>query len=329
MDWTKKKVLVTGAGGFIGSHLVEKLVKLGVDVRALVRYNSRNDYGLIEILPNKIKTKITVVTGDLRDPETIREVVKDRDIIFHLGALIDIPYSYVHPREVVQTNIMGTLNILTAAKDMNIERIIHTSTSEVYGTAQYSPIDEKHPLQGQSPYSATKIAADKLAESFYCSFNLPITTIRPFNTYGPRQSARAIIPTIITQMLTKKEIFLGSLYPTRDFTYVSDTVESFIKAAQVHKSIGEVINIGSNFEISIESLVRKISSLIGKKLKITFDKKRIRPKKSEVGRLIANNSKAKELVNWSPKVTIDEGLKKTIKWIEKNIKLYKTNIYNI
>lgn len=329
MDWTKKKVLVTGAGGFIGSHLVEKLVKLGVDVRALVRYNSRNDYGLIEILPNKIKTKITVVTGDLRDPETIREVVKDRDIIFHLGALIDIPYSYVHPREVVQTNIMGTLNILTAAKDMNIERIIHTSTSEVYGTAQYSPIDEKHPLQGQSPYSATKIAADKLAESFYCSFNLPITTIRPFNTYGPRQSARAIIPTIITQMLTRKEIFLGSLYPTRDFTYVSDTVESFIKAAQVHKSIGEVINIGSNFEISIESLVRKISSLIGKKLKITFDKKRIRPKKSEVGRLIANNSKAKELVNWSPKVTIDEGLKKTIKWIEKNIKLYKTNIYNI
>ena len=329
MNWNKKKVLVTGAGGFIGSHLVEKLVKLGVNMRALVRYNSRNDFGLIEILPNKIKAKIDIVTGDLRDSETIREIMKDREIIFHLGALIDIPYSYLHPREVVQTNIMGTLNILTAAKDMNIERIIHTSTSEVYGTAQYSPIDEKHLLQGQSPYSATKIAADKLAESFYCSFNLPITTIRPFNTYGPRQSARAIIPTIITQMLTKKEIFLGSLFPTRDFTYVSDTVESFIKAAQSHKSMGEVINVGSNFEISVGSLVEKISYLIGKKVKITCDKKRIRPKKSEVGRLIANNSKAKELINWSPKVTIDEGLKKTIKWIEKNIKLYKTNIYNI
>ncbi len=329
MNWNKKKVLVTGAGGFIGSHLIEKLVKLGVNMRALIRYNSRNDFGLIEILPNKIKAKIDIVAGDLRDSETIREIMKDREIIFHLGALIDIPYSYLHPREVVQTNVMGTLNILTAAKDMNIERIIHTSTSEVYGTAQYSPIDEKHFLQGQSPYSATKIAADKLAESFYCSFNLPITTIRPFNTYGPRQSARAIIPTIITQMLTKKEIFLGSLSPTRDFTYVSDTVESFIKAAQSDKSIGEVINVGSNFEISVGSLVEKISYLIGKKVKITCDKKRIRPKKSEVGRLIADNSKAKGLIDWSPKITIDNGLKKTIEWIEKNIKLYKINIYNI
>lgn len=329
MDWTRKKVLVTGAGGFIGSHLVERLVKLGVDVRALVKYNSRNDFGLIEILPSRIKAKVDVVTGDLRDAETIRDIVKDREILFHLGALINIPYSYIRPREVAETNIIGTLNILMASKDMGIKRIIHTSTSEVYGTAQYIPIDEKHFLQGQSPYSATKIAADKLAESFYRSFNLPIAIIRPFNTYGPRQSARAIIPTIITQALTGKKILLGSLYPTRDFTYVSDIVESFIKVAQTPKCVGEVINIGSNFEISVENLVKKITSLIGKKVKITFDKSRVRPEKSEVRRLIADNSKARKLVGWIPKITIDEGLKKTIEWIEKNIKLYKTDIYNI
>ena len=329
MDWQGKKVLVTGAGGFIGSHLTEKLVDLEAKVKAFVRYNSRNDWGLIEILSSDVKQKIEVITGDLRDSETIRSVMKNVDIVFHLGALIAIPYSYIHPREVVETNIMGTLNILNAAKECKPKKIIHTSTSEVYGTAQYVPIDEKHPLQGQSPYSASKIGADKLAESFYRSYGLSITTLRPFNTYGPRQSARAVIPTIITQALTQNEVLLGSLEPTRDLSYVDDVVDGFIKAVESEKSIGEVINIGSGFEISINDLANEIISLIEKKVKIISDPKRIRPPKSEVERLIADNSKAKELLGWEPKVSLDKGLRKTIDWFSKFQNRYRPDIYNI
>lgn len=329
MDWKRKTVLVTGAGGFIGSHLTEKLVDSGAKVKAFVRYNSRNDWGLIGILPSHTKEKIEVIMGDLRDPETIRSVMKDVDAVFHLGALIAIPYSYIHPREVVETNIMGTLNILNAAKEYKPEKIIHTSTSEVYGTAQYVPIDEKHPLQGQSPYSASKIGADKLAESFYRSYDLPITTLRPFNTYGPRQSARAVIPTIITQALAQNKVLLGSLEPTRDLSYVDDVVDGFIKAAESERSTGEVINIGSGFEISINDLANKIISLIGKKVNIVSDPKRVRPQKSEVGRLMADNSKAKELLNWEPKISLDEGLRKTIDWFLKFQNRYRPDIYNI
>ncbi|MQY66485.1 MAG: NAD-dependent epimerase/dehydratase family protein [Clostridia bacterium] len=329
MDWKRKTVLVTGAGGFIGSHLTEKLVDSGAKVKAFVRYNSRNDWGLIGILPSHTKEKIEVIMGDLRDPETIRSVMKDVDAVFHLGALIAIPYSYIHPREVVETNIMGTLNILNAAKEYKPEKIIHTSTSEVYGTAQYVPIDEKHPLQGQSPYSASKIGADKLAESFYRSYDLPITTLRPFNTYGPRQSARAVIPTIITQALAQNKVLLGSLEPTRDLSYVDDVVDGFIKAAESERSTGEVINIGSGFEISINDLANKIISLIGKKVNIVSDPKRVRPPKSEVGRLMADNSKAKNLLGWEPKVSLDEGLRKTIDWFLKFQNRYRPDIYNI
>lgn len=329
MSWQGKKVLVTGAGGFIGSHLTEKLVDLEAKVRAFVRYNSRNDWGLIGTLPSHTKEKIEVIMGDLRDPETVRSVMKDVDAVFHLGALIAIPYSYIHPREVVETNIMGTLNILNAAKEYKPEKIIHTSTSEVYGTAQYIPIDEKHPLQGQSPYSASKIGADKLAESFYRSYDLPITTLRPFNTYGPRQSARAVIPTIITQALAQNKILLGSLEPTRDLSYVDDIVDGFIKAWESERSIGEVINIGSGFEISINDLANKIISLMGKKVNIVSDPKRVRPPKSEVERLMADNSKAKELLGWEPKVSLDEGLRKTIDWFSKFQNRYRPDIYNI
>jgi NAD dependent epimerase/dehydratase len=329
MYWQGRKVLVTGAGGFIGSHLTERLVALGAKVKAFVRYNSRNDWGLIEILPSHVKGKIEVIMGDLRDSETIGGVMKDVDMVLHLGALIAIPYSYIHPREVVETNIMGTLNILNAAKEYKIKRIIHTSTSEVYGTAQYVPIDEKHPLQGQSPYSASKIGADKLAESFHRSYDLPVTTLRPFNTYGPRQSARAVIPTIITQALAQDEVVLGSLWPTRDLSYVDDVVEGFIKASESERSIGEVINIGSGLEISINDLANRIISLIGKKVRMVLDPKRIRPPKSEVERLIADNSKAKELLDWEPTVSLDEGLRRTIDWFSKFQNRYRPDIYNI
>jgi NAD dependent epimerase/dehydratase len=328
MNWRNKKVLVTGAGGFIGSHLTEHLIELGANVKAFVRYNSRNDWGLLELLPREKRNKIEVVMGDLKDTDAVRQVVKGTDIIFHLGALIAIPYSYIHPGETIETNILGTLNVLMAAKENGIEKFIHTSTSEVYGTARYVPIDEGHPLQGQSPYSASKIGADKIAESFYRSFDLPIAIIRPFNTYGPRQSARAVIPTIITQTLTKGKIFLGSLHPTRDYTYVKDVVEGFIKVAESPKSVGEVINIGSNFEISIGDLTNKIISLIGKNAEIITDPARVRPQDSEVERLWCDNTKAKRLLGWDPTTTLDKGLKKTIEWISDNINLYKPEIYN-
>ena len=328
MIWKNKKILVTGAGGFIGSHLVEKLVNLDAEVTAFVRYNSRSDFGFIEILPSEIKEKLNIVQGDLSDSDAVRNAVKGADIVFHLGALIAIPYSYINPRETIETNILGALNVLTAAKENEIEKFIHTSTSEVYGTARYVPIDENHPLQGQSPYSASKIGADKIAESFYNSFDLPVAIIRPFNTFGPRQSARAVIPTIITQALTKEKIFLGSLHPTRDYTYIKDVVEAFIEVAESPKSTGEVINIGSNFEVSIGTLAEKIISLIGKNAEIITDPARIRPPKSEVEELWCDNTKAKRLLGWEPKTLIDDGLKKTIEWISEHIKLYKPDVYN-
>jgi NAD dependent epimerase/dehydratase len=267
--------------------------------------------------------------GDLRDSESVREAMKDIEIVFHLAALIAIPYSYIHPREVIETNVIGTLNVLNAARDYGVKKVIHTSTSEVYGTAQYVPIDEKHPLQGQSPYSASKIAADKIAESFYRSYELPIAIIRPFNTYGPRQSARAVIPTIITQALTGDKIFLGSLHPIRDFTYIEDVINGFIKMVEIDDIIGEVINLGSGFGISIGELAKIIITLMGKNVEIVFDSRRVRPPKSEVEKLIANNSKAVKLLHWEPKVSLDEGIKKTIKWINENIEMYKPCVYEI
>ena len=323
-----KSVLVTGAGGFIGSHLTEHLVELGANVKAFVRYNSRNDWGLLELLPKETLDKIEVIMGDLKDADAVRHAAEEVDIIFHLGSLIAIPYSYTHPRETIETNILGALNVLTAAKENSIEKLIHTSTSEAYGTAKYVPIDEDHPLQGQSPYSASKIGADKIAESFYRSFDLPVAIIRPFNTFGPRQSARAVIPTIITQTLTKEKVFLGSLHPTRDYTYVDDVVEGFIKVAESSKSIGEVINIGSNGEISIGDLANNIISLIRKNVEIITDPARVRPQDSEVERLWCDNTKAKRVLGWKPKTSLEEGLKKTIEWISDNINLYKPELYN-
>jgi NAD dependent epimerase/dehydratase len=322
-------VLVTGAGGFIGSHLTERLIKMGAKVKAFVRYNSRNDWGQIELLPEEILKEIEVITGDLRDSDAVRHAAEGTDIIFHLGALIAIPYSYIHPRESVETNILGTLNVLTAARENHVKRVVHTSTSEVYGTAQYVPIDEKHPLQAQSPYSASKIGADMLAESFYRVYGTPVGIIRPFNTYGPRQSARAAIPTIISQALTKKQISLGSLHPTRDYTYVDDTVDAFIKVAENPKFIGETVNIGSNFEISIGDIARKVMDITGHKKKIVTDPERIRPELSEVERLWCDNTKARKLLGWKPKVSFDEGLKKTITWISDNIERYKPELYNV
>jgi NAD dependent epimerase/dehydratase len=328
MTWSKKSVLITGAGGFIGSHLTDHLIESGTSVKAIVRYNSRNNWGLLELLPKEKLNEIEVIMADLKDSDAIRDATKDVDIVFHLGSLIAIPYSYIHPRETIETNILGTLNILTAARENGVEKVVHTSTSEVYGTAQYVPIDEKHPLQGQSPYSASKIGADKIAESFYRSYKLPLAIIRPFNTYGPRQSARAVIPTIISQALTGENIFLGSLHPTRDYTYVKDTVDGFIKVAESPKSIGEVINIGSNFEISIGSLAEKIISMVGKKVEIITDPARVRPQDSEVNRLWCDNTKARELLGWTPSISINEGLEETIGWVSDHRELYKPELYN-
>ncbi|MEI2762761.1 GDP-mannose 4,6-dehydratase [Methanothrix soehngenii] len=321
--WSRKKVLVTGAGGFIGSHLIERLIDLGADVKGFVRYNSRNDWGLLEIIPSQKLDSLQIVSGDLQDYDAVFSAVRDVDVIFHLGSLISIPYSYIRPRDTIENNILSTLNILTAARDLGVEKVVHTSSSEVYGTALYVPIDEKHPLQGQSPYSASKIGADKIAESFYCSFDLPVATIRPFNTYGPRQSARAIIPTIITQAIEQEKIKLGSLFPTRDYTFVKDTVNGFISTAESKSSIGEVINIGSNFEISMGDLAQRISSLLNKDIKIMQDSSRVRPLKSEVKRLWCDNAKAKRLLGWEPQVSLDEGLKETIEWISENKKMIK------
>lgn len=325
-----KNILVTGADGFIGSHLVESLIEKGYKVKAFVMYNSFNSSGWLDTLSKEKYKQIEIFSGDIRDPNGVRQAMKGIDIVFHLAALIAIPFSYHSPDSYIDTNIKGTLNVLQAARELELERIIITSTSEVYGTAQYVPIDEKHPFQGQSPYSATKIAADRLAESFYRSFSLPVTIVRPFNTYGPRQSARAVIPTIIAQLLSgKQEIKLGSLTPTRDFNYVKDTVEGFIAIAKSDKTVGEEINIATQKEISIGYLAETIINQINPNAKIICDKQRLRPEKSEVNRLLGANSKIRQLTNWEPRYTFEQGIKITIEWIKNNISLYKPDIYNI
>lgn len=325
-----KKVLVTGADGFIGSHLVETLLENQYSVRAFVYYNSFNTWGWLDTLAPEKLSQIEIFTGDIRDPNGVREAMKGVDAVFHLAALIAIPFSYHSPDSYVDTNIKGTLNILQAARDHEIERVLITSTSEVYGTAQYVPIDERHPFQGQSPYSATKIGADRMAESFYRSFNLPVTIVRPFNTFGPRQSARAVIPTIITQLLSgQQEIKLGSLTPTRDFNYVKDTANGFVKIAESDKTIGEEINIATQKEISIEALANEIIQQINPAAKIICDEVRLRPEKSEVNRLLGSNEKIQRLTDWQPKYTFEEGIAETIAWLKNNLTQYKTNIYNI
>lgn len=324
------KVLVTGSDGFIGSHLTEELVKKGYQVRAFVYYNSFNTWGWLDVLPQEIMKSVEVFQGDIRDPNGVEEAVKDVDAVFHLAALIAIPFSYYSPDTYVDTNIKGTLNVLQSARKLGTKRVLVTSTSEVYGTAQYVPIDENHPFQGQSPYSATKIGADRLAESFYRSFQLPVTIVRPFNTYGPRQSARAVIPTIITQLLAgKTEIKLGALTPTRDFNYVKDTVNGFISIYESEKLIGEEINIATQKEIAIGELAEELIRQINPKAKIICDEKRFRPKKSEVNRLLGGNKKILSLTNWKPMYSLEEGLKETISFFKDNLDKYKVEIYNI
>jgi len=330
MNLKGKKVLVTGAEGFIGSHLTEKLVELGADVTALVQYNSFNNWGWLDTFDKSVKDSIKIVSGDVREYDGMKRIIKGQEVVLHLAALIAIPYSYLSPMAYVRTNVEGTTNVLEACREYDIEKIVHTSTSETYGTALYVPIDEKHPMQAQSPYSASKIGADKIAESFQKSFNMPIATIRPFNTYGPRQSARAVIPTIISQILAgKTQIKLGSLTPTRDFNYVKDTAQAFIKIAESDKTIGEVINAGSNHEITIGDTVKKIIEVIGKDVEIICDDERLRPENSEVNRLWADNTKIKELTKWSPQYSLDDGLKETVEWIKNNMQYFKTDIYNV
>lgn len=323
-----KKVLVTGADGFIGSHLTESLVERGYEVKAFTYYNSFNSWGWLDSLPKEKLNEIEIFSGDIRDPNGVREAMRGVEGVFHLAALIAIPFSYHSPDSYVDTNIKGTLNVLQAARELGTERIMITSTSEVYGTAQYVPIDEKHPFQGQSPYSATKIGADRLAESFYRSFNLPISIVRPFNTYGPRQSARAVIPTIITQLLSgKEEIKLGSLTPTRDFNYVKDTAAGFIAIAESDKTIGEEINIASQKEISIGELALEIINQINPRARIICEEQRLRPEKSEVNRLLGKNEKIQQLTDWKQNYSFQQGIEETIKWMKSNLNSYKTDIY--
>lgn len=327
--WHSKQVLVTGAGGFIGSHLVETLVDSGAQVRAFVRYNSRADWGLLSMLPPEKQAQIDVVAGDLRDLQAVKDAMQGISHVFHLGALIAIPYSYVHPAEVVETNVMGTLNILLAGRDSGIERIVHTSTSEVYGTALRVPIDETHPLQGQSPYSASKIGADKIVESFYRSYDLPVVTIRPFNTYGPRQSTRAVIPTIITQALTGTVVKLGNLEARRDLTFVTDTVRGFLLGGETPGIEGETFNLGVGEEVTIGDLAHRIIALTGGQAKIEIDPSRLRPAKSEVQRLLSDNRRAQQRLNWQPKIPLDDGLRRTIAWMKEHLSRYRPDIYQL
>ena len=322
------KVLVTGAGGFIGSHLTEELVRQGEEVRAFVRYNSRDDRGLLDDLPEKVRKEIEVFPGDLKDPDAVKKAIKGCSRVFHLGALIAIPYSYAHPFDFIQTNVIGTAHLLNACLEAeSIERIIHTSTSEVYGTARYVPIDEKHPLQAQSPYAASKIGADKLAESYSLSFGLPIATIRPFNTFGPRQSLRAIIPTVISQAISGKRIRLGNMKPRRDFLYVKDTVRGFIQIGKCDEAIGRVVNVGAGRDISIEELAAKIVDFTGAKSKVKVDDSRIRPEKSEVMQLLSDTGLARKLFGWAPKYTFEEGLRETIEWYRENLSRFRVGSY--
>jgi dTDP-glucose 4,6-dehydratase len=336
MTLMAKKILITGADGFIGSHLTETLVREGYEVRAFVLYNSFNSWGWLDYAPPEIKSKLEVFAGDIRDPHGVRNAMKGCDLVMHLAALIAIPYSYYSPDTYIDTNIKGTLNVLQAARELGGVRVVHTSTSEVYGTARFVPITEEHPLQGQSPYSASKIGADQLAYSFFGSFNLPVVTIRPFNTYGPRQSARAVIPTIITQILSgARQIRLGAITPTRDFSFIKDTVRGFISALEHKGGAGEVINLGSNFEISIKETAKLIAEIIGVDIEIVTEDERYRPINSEVDRLWSDNSKAKTLFNWSPNYSQQDGFRRglieTIEWFSnpQNLRFFKSNIYNI
>jgi dTDP-glucose 4,6-dehydratase len=325
MDWKKKTVLVTGAGGFIGSHLTEKLAELGATVRALVRYNSAGGRGWLDQSP--IRDQIEVIAGDIRDPDGLRQSIQGVDTVFHLAALIAIPYSYESPISYIRTNVEGTTNLLQLARDAGVGCFVHTSTSEVYGTARAVPISEDHPLQGQSPYSASKIGADKIAEAFCRSYKLPVVTVRPFNTYGPRQSARAVIPSIITQAMSRPEVRMGHLHPTRDFTFVVDTVDGFIRAAESPKAIGQVIHLGTGEEISIGDLADMIVKLVGNKVPVVTEKKRERPEQSEVERLVADPKKALEILGWRPKHDLKSGLSKTIEWIRANADRYRPDEY--
>lgn len=326
---TDKKILVTGADGFIGSHLVEALVRKGFSVRAFAMYNSLSRWGWLEDVAPEIKSAVEIFAADLRDPFAVRKAVKGCTKVFHLGALIAIPYSYIAPADYVDTNIKGTLNVMQACLDENVEQVIHTSTSETYGSALYTPIDEKHPLQGQSPYSASKIGADKIAESFHLSFQLPLTTIRPFNTYGPRQSARAVIPTIITQALTQSQIKLGALTPVRDLTFVRDTVDGFMRAVVTPQAIGKLINLGNGKGIRIGELARKILDLMKCDKPIVQDEGRIRPERSEVLNLVCANQLAGEILGWRPQTSFDDGLRATIDWLGAHLDQYKPGIYNV
>ncbi len=325
MNWGTKRVLVTGAGGFIGSHLAERLIDAGAQVRALVHYNALGTWGWLDQSP--LRHEMEVMTGDITDRDSVRQAMQGIDIVFHLAALIAIPYSYYAPASYVHTNIEGTLNVLQNARDLGIERMVHTSTSEVYGTARFVPIDEAHPLQGQSPYAATKIGADKLAEAFFLSFGLPVVTVRPFNTFGPRQSARAVIPTIITQCLTSKTVRLGNLSPTRDLNYVANTVEGFLLAASVSDVVGHTINLGTGQETSIGDLAHLIARLIDTSITIETDNQRIRPEKSEVERLLADIRKARDMLHYQPAVALEDGLRRTIAWMQQHMERYRPGVY--
>ena len=327
--WKDKRVLVTGAGGFIGSQLVERLLAEGARVRAFVRYTSRADTGYLRFAPPELSGALEIASGDLREWHTMRQAVQGCSIVLHLGALISIPYSYQHPYEVAEVNFMGTLNILMACRELGVRRLVHTSTSEVYGTARRVPIDESHPLQGQSPYSASKIGADKLAESFFCSYDLPVVTVRPFNTFGPRQTARAVIPAIISQALTKDTIRLGNLSTKRDFTYVSDTVQGFLCAAEAPSVEGQVFNLGTGQEIAIGEIAQKIIRMVGKPAPpaIEVDPERLRPEPSEVMRLLSDHSLARERLGWKPEVSLDQGLEQTIAWVRAHPALYRAGRY--
>lgn len=323
------RILVTGAGGFIGSHLVEKLIGAGALVRAFVRYNSRSDPGLLRMASPETMSKLELIGGDLRDSDAVHKAVKDCRYVFHLGALISIPYSYLHPVEVAETNFIGTLNVLMACREFSVDRLIHVSTSEVYGTALSEMINESHPLQGQSPYSASKIGADKLAESFHCAYELPVVTIRPFNTYGPRQSARAVIPTIITQAIAGNTIHLGNLNAIRDFTYVDDTVNGFLCAAVAKDVEGCTFNLGAGNAITIDELSEKIIQKVGSQVKVEMETSRLRPQKSEVKRLLSDNSLARERLNWEPMISLDDGLEKTVSWVRENLNHYHIGTYEL
>ena len=327
--WKDKRVLVTGAGGFIGSHLTNKLLEMGAEVTAFIRYTSRGSQGSLTVIPNELRAGLNIISGDIRDPAAITRAVNGQDIIFHLAALIGIPYSYVHPIEYVQTNVLATSYLLEAARNHGVKKFINFSTSEVYGTALHVPIDEEHPLQGQSPYSASKIAADQLALSFFRAFDLPVAIARPFNTYGPRQPARAIIPTIISQVLRGADVKIGALTPTRDLTYVGDTVAGVLCIGESEKSIGEVINIGSSKEISIGDLANKIFQLLGEQPKVICDEQRLRPSKSEVERLLASTAKAEELLGWQPSFSLEDGLLSTIEWIRSNMDFFEVDNYHV